>query len=64
MRNLVDVRPRIWRSLKKEDGTVTVDFVVLTAALATLGLVVFSVVETGLVEVSSEISNDLTRTWN
>ena len=64
MRKLADWRSCVMRPLTEEEGTVTVDFVVLTAALATLGLVVFSVIETGLVEVSSDISNELTRTWN
>ena len=52
-------------ALKDEEGAVTVDFVVLTAALATLGLVVFSViVQPGLHDAASDVYRELTRTWN
>jgi len=52
------------RWLETEDGTVTVDFVVLTAALATLGLVAFSVIRPGVHDLSSDISDELTGILN
>ena len=51
------------RFLHQEDGAVTVDFVVLTAALATLGLVVLAVVNTGVYEAASDIGAEFTRSW-
>ena len=47
-----------------DDGTVTVDFVVLTAALATLGVIAFAVIRPGIYEASSEISEDLSDILN
>ena len=45
--------------LKDESGAVTVDWVVLTAALVGLGLAVISVVSTGLEDLSGDIQAQL-----
>ncbi len=42
-----------------ESGAVTVDWVVLTAAIVGLGLVVMSTVQTGLNDAASAIVSDL-----
>lgn len=43
-----------------ESGAVTVDWVVLTAAIVGLGLVVMTTVSGGLQEAATNISNDIT----
>lgn len=45
--------------LSNESGAVTVDWVVLTAALVGLGLAVMSVVSGGIETLSTSISDDL-----
>ncbi len=45
---------------KDEDGAVTVDWVVLTAALVGIALVVISTVKSGIEEASTDIKNELT----
>ena len=45
-----------------ESGAVTVDWVVLTAALVGLGLAVMAVVSTGVEDLSGSIATDLTNT--
>ena len=45
-----------------ESGAVTVDWVVLTAALVGLGLAVMAVVSTGVEDLSGAIATDLTNT--
>lgn len=45
--------------LSEESGAVTVDWVVLTAALVGLGLAVISVVSTGLEDLSGDIQGQL-----
>ncbi|UWQ95093.1 hypothetical protein K3728_15590 [Rhodobacteraceae bacterium M385] len=45
-----------------ESGAVTVDWVVLTAALVGLGLAVMAVVSNGVEDLSNDISADLTAT--
>ena len=47
------------RFLADESGAVTVDWVVLTAALVGLGLAVMSVVSGGIETLSTSISDDL-----
>ncbi|MEM1429826.1 MAG: pilus assembly protein [Pseudomonadota bacterium] len=42
-----------------EDGAVTVDWVVLTAALVGLGIAVLAAVETGLDDLSNDIASEL-----
>lgn len=42
-----------------EDGAVTVDWVVLTAAIVGIGLVVLNVVRDGILSATSSIQNDL-----
>ena len=44
---------------RDEDGAVTVDWVVLTAALVGLGLAVMSVVSGGLEDLSGDINSQL-----
>ena len=46
---------------KDEDGAVTVDWVVLTAALVGLGIAVLAAVETGLSDLSEDIRDELTK---
>ncbi len=48
--------------VSNDSGAVTVDWVVLTAALVGLGLAVMSVVSGGIEELSDEISNALENT--
>ncbi|MEL6640636.1 MAG: hypothetical protein AAFN63_08085 [Pseudomonadota bacterium] len=42
-----------------EDGAVTVDFVVLTAAIVVLGLAVGSAISTGATNLANDIRQDL-----
>lgn len=46
---------------KDEDGAVTVDWVVLTAAIVGLGIAVLGVVRGGVGELSSDIAAKLTQ---
>jgi len=48
--------------LSNESGAVTVDWVVLTAAIVGLGLAVMSVVSGGIEDLSGDISNSLSTT--
>ena len=43
-----------------EDGAVTVDWVVLTAAIVALGLVVGTSVKNGATALATDVGNDLT----
>lgn len=45
--------------LKHEDGAVTVDWVVLTAAVVALGLAAQAVITAGVGDLSGDISNQL-----
>lgn len=47
-----------------EDGAVTVDWVVLTAAIVALGLVVGNAVSTGATDLANDIGGDLTALVN
>jgi Flp pilus assembly pilin Flp len=47
---------------KSESGAVTVDWVVLTAAIVGLGLAVMAVVSGGVEDLSSDINTTLTNT--
>ncbi len=47
---------------KSESGAVTVDWVVLTAALVGLGVAVMAVVSNGIEDLSTDISTTLTTT--
>ncbi|MEM6739411.1 MAG: hypothetical protein AAF646_04795 [Pseudomonadota bacterium] len=51
--------PALKRFLADEDGAVTVDWVVLTAALVGLAIAVLAAVETGLSDLSNDISQEL-----
>ncbi len=52
---------KMLRSFKADDsGAVTVDWVVLTAAIVGLGIAVLAVVDDGVSNLSSDISNQLT----
>ena len=44
---------------KDEDGAVTVDWVVLTAAIVGLGIAVLAAVSSGVEDLSGDISNQL-----
>jgi Flp pilus assembly pilin Flp len=46
--------------LNDETGAVTVDWVVLTAAVVTLGLVVFTFIAPAVSELASEIGSEVT----
>ena len=53
----------IFKNFKKdESGAVTVDWVVLTAAIVGLGIVVMSTVGGGIMKVSSGIATNLSAT--
>jgi Flp pilus assembly pilin Flp len=43
-----------------EDGAVTVDWVVLTAAIVALGFIVFNLVSDGATDLAGDISDELT----
>ena len=45
--------------IKDEDGAITVDFVVLTAAIVTLGLVVGVAISNGAGGLANDIKNEL-----
>ena len=45
--------------LNDEEGAVTVDFVVLVAAICTLGLVVVVIISTGAVDLANDIEDFL-----
>ncbi len=45
---------------KDESGAVTVDWVVLTAALVGIALVVINTIKVGINEASTDINNELT----
>ncbi|MDO6590108.1 MULTISPECIES: hypothetical protein [Rhodobacterales] len=47
------------RLAAEEDGAVTVDFVVLTGAICTLGLVVVTTFSPGAINLANEIENTL-----
>jgi len=49
---------------KDEDGAVTVDWVVLTAAIVGIGLVVLSIVRTGVIDAANDIASELTDAIN
>lgn len=46
--------------LNDEAGAVTVDWVVLTAAIVGLGVAVLATVDDGVADISSDINNQLT----
>lgn len=50
--------------LANEDGAVTVDFVVLTAAIVLLGLAVGTTINSGATSLADDIQNDLTTIAN
>ena len=45
--------------LKDEDGAVTVDWVVLTAAIVGIGLIVLQVIRGGIIQAASDIREEL-----
>ncbi|MBU2889034.1 Flp family type IVb pilin [Celeribacter halophilus] len=48
--------------IRDEDGAVTVDWVVLTAAIVGLGVAVLTTVSGGLQDLAGDISSELTKT--
>jgi hypothetical protein len=48
-----------FRFITEEDGAVTVDWVVLTAAIVGIGLAVITVVAGGIGDVTAAIDNDI-----
>lgn len=52
------------RFARDEDGAVTVDWVVLTAALVTLGLVTMNIIRGGVYDAASDIYSSLTAVGN
>jgi Flp pilus assembly pilin Flp len=53
------IKSLVRRFSSDEDGAVTVDWVVLTAALVGLAIAVLAAVETGLADLSGDISSEL-----
>lgn len=51
---------RIRRALSDDDGAVTVDWVVLTAAIVSIGLITISVIRGGVYELASDIYTSIT----
>jgi len=51
---------KLFKFAKDESGAVTVDWVVLTAAIVGLGAVVLAAVEGGVTSLASDIASDLT----
>jgi len=50
----------VWPVTNDEDGAVTVDWVVLTAAIVALGLAVGTAVSDGATDLATDIGEDLT----
>ena len=50
--------------VKDEDGAVTVDWVVLTAAIVGIGLIVLQIIRGGIIEAASSIREALTDAIN
>ncbi|NNU81239.1 hypothetical protein HMH01_12410 [Halovulum dunhuangense] len=50
--------------VKDEDGAVTVDWVVLTAAIVGIGLIVLQLIRGGIYDAASAISSSLTNAIN
>ena len=50
--------------VEDEDGAVTVDWVVLTAAIVGIGLVVLNIIRGGVYDAASDIYNALTNAIN
>lgn len=50
--------------VKDEDGAVTVDWVVLTAAIVGIGLVVLNIIRGGVYDAASDIYSSLTGAIN
>lgn len=52
---------------RDEDGAVTVDWVVLTAALVLIGIAVINLVDEGTIamgeKISTALASELTKTW-
>ncbi len=46
--------------VKDEDGAVTVDWVVLTAAIVGIGLIVLNIIRGGVIDAASSIYEELT----
>jgi len=46
--------------VKDEDGAVTVDWVVLTAAIVGIGLIVLNIIRSGVYDAASDIYSSLT----
>lgn len=46
--------------IKDEDGAVTVDWVVLTAAIVGIGLIVLNIIRGGIYQAASDIYSSLT----
>lgn len=54
------ISSRIRRALSDDDGAVTVDWVVLTAAIVSIGLITISVIRGGVYELASDIYTSIT----
>ena len=52
-------KPFVQSFIAHEDGAVTVDWVVLTAAIVALGIAVLSTVGSGVQSVTEAVSNEL-----
>ncbi|MGR3571087.1 Flp family type IVb pilin [Brevirhabdus sp.] len=52
---------KLFKFAKDEDGAVTVDWVVLTAAIVGLGAVVLTSVKGGVTALATDISSDLVK---
>ena len=50
--------------VKDEDGAVTVDWVVLTAAIVGIGLIVLGIIRSGVYDAASDIYSSLTAAIN
>ena len=50
--------------VKDEDGAVTVDWVVLTAAIVGIGLIVLGIIRSGVYDAASDIYSSLTSAIN
>ena len=51
---------RIKNFIRDEDGAVTIDWVVLTAAIISMGLIVLTSIEGGTVAAADSIAKDVT----
>ncbi|MEO1313405.1 MAG: hypothetical protein AAFV27_05955 [Pseudomonadota bacterium] len=64
MRRIEEIGCRLRLLVADEDGAITVDWVVLTAALVTIAIVVIGVITPGVYDASSDIASGVLESTN